>query len=84
MTQRSRPLATSTGASATVARRKVPEPFALVDPFVEQQLDVVAQELSPLTQRDDPWRTARGHVGRLCQDPRVAQDAAANQNAADT
>src|SRR5471032_1751693 len=61
----------------------VAETLWLADALVEQQLDVIEKELTALRRTDGAhWTTCR-EVGRLRQNPRIAQHTPANKHALD-
>src|SRR5688572_9630021 len=64
-----------TGSGMTKAVR-------LVDPFVEQQLDIVEQKLAAIRHRHLTRRPPGSNVGRLREDPWVAEYAAADKHTA--
>ena len=58
-------------------------PVGLVHALVAQQLDVFEQEAATIGERDLAWRPSGGQIGGLRQNPRIAQDAPADQHAFD-
>ena len=54
----------------------------LVDALVHQQIDVGEQEAAAIFERHLPWGAIGGNICRLREDPRVAQHAAPDEDAA--
>ena len=82
MTHRSWPRA-GVDAARRLARRDVPEPVGLTEALVHEQIDVIEQELATLDGGNLAQRAAGREVGRLLEDPRIAERAAADKHAAD-
>ena len=58
------------------------KPLWLVFTLIEQQIDVVEQELASFAHRDGAWLVPGGEIRRLRENPRIAEDTAADENTA--
>src|SRR4249920_3866939 len=63
-----------------LAWRGVPEPGALSGALVQKQLEIGEQEPAPLLERNQRRRRAARGLGRLPEDPRIAQGTAADKD----
>src|SRR5207245_7634653 len=59
---------------------RVTEAFGFADTLGQEQIDIVQQELTPFGECDDARCATGGEIGRLSEDPRVAQNAAPDEH----
>ena len=83
MTQRSRPRACKLPPGAVWPGALCRNPLTSSTRSFEQQIEIIEQELAPFMEGHGRGSSAGARLGRLAEDPGIAQGTAANQDASD-